>query len=94
MHSLFDRTLRLDMKTERPISISLTCKQGNRARQKRVCLVDQSLQGSQDLGSSGTAFHPHDIMATTTSSHANAAGKSIEGFKAWLKNSILREIDL
>ncbi|KAG0233220.1 RNA polymerase II mediator complex subunit [Mortierella sp. GBA43] len=88
-------TLQLDMKTERVVSISLACKQGGRARQKRISLEDQMFRNSQNLGSSRvTTIHPHDVTVETTPSHVNDSGKTAEGFKAWLKDSILAELDL
>ncbi|KAK3817202.1 MAG: subunit 17 of mediator complex-domain-containing protein [Benniella sp.] len=88
-------TLRLDMKTERAVSIFLACKQGERTKQRRICLEDQSFLNSQDLRISGvTTAHPYDSMTATITPHTDVAGKSIEGFRTWLKNSILAEIDL
>ncbi|KAG0212395.1 RNA polymerase II mediator complex subunit [Mortierella sp. GBA30] len=94
--------LRLDMKTERAISITLTSSQGSNSKTRRIYLEDQRLQINEKETSDENrpGIHPYDESSTsnsTASSKTHSVGgqwSSMEGFRAWLKQNILVELEL
>ncbi|KAF9940886.1 hypothetical protein BGZ67_006548 [Mortierella alpina] len=93
--------LRLDMKAERVISIAITSSQGGHSRTRRIYLEDQQLQGMQEWQASrgnSTSIHPHDAASMTgapaiSRPTAREQGWSMEGFRTWLKQDIISELE-
>ncbi|KAF9205499.1 FtsJ methyltransferase domain-containing protein 2 [Haplosporangium sp. Z 27] len=85
--------LELDMKSERAICISLACKQGGNTRHSRIFLEDQQIQEFQNNDESNNTVHPYD-MANTLTATVRTAGRTMEGFRAWLRQNIMAELDI
>ncbi|CAO3572948.1 unnamed protein product [Mortierella alpina] len=90
--------LRLDMKAERAISIALTSSQGGHSRTRRIYLEDQRLQGLQDRHGHAASIHPYDNASLTAAPAisrptAREQGWSMEGFRTWLKQNIVSELE-
>ncbi|KAI7822344.1 subunit 17 of mediator complex-domain-containing protein [Gamsiella multidivaricata] len=85
--------LQLDMKAERAISISLTCKQGNNTGQKQIFLEDQQFQNAHGRDASGSTIHPYD-QSNSTAPSLRIMEMTMERFRTWLKQSIQAELGL
>ncbi|KAG9319847.1 hypothetical protein KVV02_005326 [Mortierella alpina] len=93
--------LRLDMKAERVISITITSSQGGHSRTRRIYLEDQQLQGMQErqaIRGNSNSIHPHDAASMTgapaiSRPTAREQGWSMEGFRTWLKQDIISELE-
>ncbi|ORZ06328.1 subunit 17 of mediator complex-domain-containing protein [Lobosporangium transversale] len=83
--------LQLDISAERAISISINTKHGSINRYKIVYLEDQQLQlpQSEDAGTNNS--HPYDTANSSMTLH-QTAGRTMEGFREWLRQSIIAEL--
>ncbi|KAG0018051.1 hypothetical protein BGZ80_007617 [Entomortierella chlamydospora] len=87
------RILELDMKAERAISISLTCKQGGDTRYRRIFLEDQRLEEPQINDESDNTVHPYDTANSFTAT-VPTTGRTMERFTTWLKQNIMAELEI
>lgn len=91
------RFLSLDMKTERALSIMLTCCQGSNTRTKRIYLEDRLLQQIHEVADGEVdIIHPYDVSVRSSDGAVatSARGGTMECFRAWLKRNILAELEL
>ncbi|KAF9100633.1 RNA polymerase II mediator complex subunit [Mortierella sp. AM989] len=87
--------LQLDMRAERAVCISLACKQGDSTNHRRIFLEDQQLQELHINDEPSDIVHPYDTVDSfTASAQQQTRGRTMEGFREWLKYNILAELEI
>lgn len=87
--------LEMHMRADKAISLTLKCKQGDRAHASRIYLEDHQLAATGIFGHSRLdGVHPHDGMTGSGPLGDVTRARTPEGFRQWLQDRIVSELDL
>ncbi|KAF9028498.1 hypothetical protein BGZ52_010823 [Haplosporangium bisporale] len=91
--------LQLCMKSGEPTTIGLTCTQGGASKTTRLHLEDELRHFSSELDLNADIVHPYDDSFTFGSQHSTLSTRgsplrSTEGFRSWIQQKILDQMDL